>query len=194
MDLAAIALTILKGVGGANNIESLTYCATRLRFNLKDPNRVDNVQILDIQMVKNTFYTRGQYQIVIGSELVEGIYRKLKDYLSADAASLAAESKWATSILRSIGGQENLLSVAYCATRLRLELSDYDQVDDEYIRQLQPVKSTFFTRGQYQIVVGNEQVKQIYEDMTSLIQHQVCGEKRNYGKLTTMAKNIFGSK
>ncbi len=194
MDLAAIALIILNGVGGKENIASLTYCATRLRLSLKDFTRVDNGRILNIPLVKNTFNTRGEYQIVIGSDLVEALYHQLMDTRPEDILNSTDEHRYAVSILHDIGGEENLLSLAYCATRLRIELSDYEKVDDEKIRQLESVKSAFLTRGQYQIVIKDEQVKQIYEAMTSLIDQQVCGEKRNYGKLKTLAKSIFGTR
>ncbi len=193
MDLAAVGLMILHQVGGRKNIESLVYCATRLRFVLKDETLVEDDQVRNIPGVKNTFNTRGQYQVVVGAENIEELYQKLIGYLSTDVEELMPEHSWATSILLGIGGQENLLSVAYCATRLRFELSNYMQVDDKQILQLAPVKNTFFTRGQYQIVIGDEQVKQIYQALTSLVSQQICGEKRAYGRLQSIAKNRFGT-
>lgn len=41
MNYKNLAETILKHVGGEENIASLTHCATRLRFNLKDENKAD---------------------------------------------------------------------------------------------------------------------------------------------------------
>ncbi|MGO3209186.1 MAG: PTS glucose/sucrose transporter subunit IIB, partial [Brachybacterium sp.] len=37
----SIAEDIVRGVGGPENIESLTHCATRLRFQLHDGEKVD---------------------------------------------------------------------------------------------------------------------------------------------------------
>ncbi|GFK21370.1 hypothetical protein WJ7_08330 [Tetragenococcus halophilus] len=34
------ALVFLEGLGGENNIESVTNCATRLRVNVRDPEKV----------------------------------------------------------------------------------------------------------------------------------------------------------
>ena len=47
------------------NVESLTYCATRLRFVLKDYDKVDDAAVCQPEEVKDTFHTRGQYQIII---------------------------------------------------------------------------------------------------------------------------------
>ncbi|MDU5018110.1 MAG: PTS transporter subunit EIIB, partial [Corynebacterium sp.] len=36
---------IVESIGGADNITSLTHCATRLRFQLADAGRVDQVKL-----------------------------------------------------------------------------------------------------------------------------------------------------
>ena len=70
MDAMAIAVAILDGIGGKDNVENLTYCATRLRFELKDYNKVDDARVRQVQEVRDTFHTRGQYQMVIGTGTV----------------------------------------------------------------------------------------------------------------------------
>ena len=58
--------------------------------------------------------------------------------------------KEAASILEAIGGKENVAAAAHCATRLRLVLNDESKVDEKALEQLDVVKGTFSTGGQYQ--------------------------------------------
>ena len=61
------ASEIVKGVGGPSNIVSLTHCATRLRFELRDSSKVDNASIDALPQVLGTVPQGGnRYQVVIG--------------------------------------------------------------------------------------------------------------------------------
>ncbi|MFI5806691.1 glucose PTS transporter subunit IIA [Streptomyces sp. NPDC051561] len=63
----ALAEEILRGVGGAENIESLTHCATRLRFQLHDGEKVDKPGLDALGGVMGTVAQSGdRFQIVIG--------------------------------------------------------------------------------------------------------------------------------
>ena len=58
---------ILRGVGGPENIESLTHCATRLRFQLHDGARVDRESLDALPEVMGTVPQSGaRVQVVIG--------------------------------------------------------------------------------------------------------------------------------
>ncbi|CAM5539496.1 PTS system beta-glucoside-specific EIIBCA component [Streptomyces avidinii] len=58
---------ILRGVGGAGNIESLTHCATRLRFQLHDGSKADTAALDALGAVMATVPQSGdRLQIVIG--------------------------------------------------------------------------------------------------------------------------------
>lgn len=70
MDYAAIAAQIIEQVGGKSNIRSVQHCATRLRFQLKDPSLRKEDAISDIAIVKGTFMTNSQFQIILGSGIV----------------------------------------------------------------------------------------------------------------------------
>ena len=48
------------------------------------------------------------------------------------------------------------------------------------------------TAGQYQIVLGNELVKGVYEQMALLVKQPVSGEKRDYSRLKQVAKTLLG--
>ncbi|MFJ3905995.1 glucose PTS transporter subunit IIA [Streptomyces sp. NPDC090025] len=63
----ALAEAILRGVGGPGNIESLTHCATRLRFQLHDGTKADQAALDALGGVMATVPQSGdRLQIVIG--------------------------------------------------------------------------------------------------------------------------------
>lgn len=66
-DLAKI---IIKNVGGKSNILSLTHCATRLRFKLKDESRADTSALNSTSGVVTVIRSGGQYMVVIGRHVV----------------------------------------------------------------------------------------------------------------------------
>lgn len=70
------ATDILKLVGGEKNIESVTHCATRLRFNLKDESIANNEALKNVQGVVGVASSGGQYQVIIGNE-VNNVYKAL---------------------------------------------------------------------------------------------------------------------
>ncbi|MHA3067180.1 sucrose-specific PTS transporter subunit IIBC [Lacticaseibacillus saniviri] len=72
-DYTATAKEIIKLVG-ASNVESLTHCQTRLRFVVKDRKQIDDKQIEKIDGVKGVFFGSGQYQVIIGTGVVNDVY------------------------------------------------------------------------------------------------------------------------
>ncbi len=70
MNYNAIAKEIIAGVGGKENINQIFHCATRLRIVVKDSGKIDDGRITDIDEVKGTFNNKGQYQIILGSGVV----------------------------------------------------------------------------------------------------------------------------
>lgn len=70
----------------------------------------------------------------------------------------------AETILKQIGGKENLISAAHCITRLRLVLKDEKLVDKDGLDNNSMVKGCFSAAGQFQIIIGNK-VKEVYKDL-----------------------------
>lgn len=62
---------------GKDNILSLTHCATRLRLEVKDRDVIDDNAIEAIDHVKGVFYNAGQYQIILGTGVVNKVYAEL---------------------------------------------------------------------------------------------------------------------
>nr|WP_274543567.1 PTS transporter subunit EIIC [Enterococcus faecium] len=65
----------------------------------------------------------------------------------------------------AVGGQDNISSMAHCATRLRLVVKDRDKIQDEKVENIDKAKGFFFTSGQYQIIFGTGIVNRVYEAM-----------------------------
>lgn len=72
-----LAEKILRGVGGPENIESLTHCATRLRFQLHDGEKADQAALDALDGVMGTVPQSGdRFQIVIGGA-VASVYSNI---------------------------------------------------------------------------------------------------------------------
>lgn len=74
----------------------------------------------------------------------------------------------AEEILVAVGGQENVESVAHCATRLRFMVKDIDQVDQAKVENVEKVKGAFYNAGQFQVILGTGTVNRIYEEIVQL--------------------------
>ena len=66
-----LAYQIVEGVGGEDNIRSFLHCITRVRFYLKDESLAQDKAIADLDGVVDVIKAGGQYQVVIGAEVVD---------------------------------------------------------------------------------------------------------------------------
>ncbi|MCZ9887940.1 PTS transporter subunit EIIB [Brachyspira hyodysenteriae] len=133
-------------LGGIENVVKINNCATRLRLELKDVNKVNIEEIKKyypaVQKISDT-----ELHIVIGTDAS----------LFADAFRNIFEShKLKTAlILPLVGGIENITKVANCATRLRLEVKDMNKVNIEEIKKYYPAVEKIGD-NEFHIVVGTE--------------------------------------
>ena len=65
------AEAILAGLGGADNVDSVYHCITRLRFSLKDNAKADETALKAVPTVVGVNDAGGQYQVVIGDRVSE---------------------------------------------------------------------------------------------------------------------------
>lgn len=63
---------------GKENIVSAAHCATRLRLIVKDKEAVNEKELEAIPMVKGTFFNAGQYQIILGTGIVNKVYAEIE--------------------------------------------------------------------------------------------------------------------
>lgn len=76
MSFKALSAEIIKDLGGADNIRSVSHCATRLRFQIKDPAQVQEKALENIDGVIALVKAGGQHQVVIGNE-VPNVYAEI---------------------------------------------------------------------------------------------------------------------
>lgn len=76
-DYHSIAAQIVDIVG-KDNIVSATHCATRLRLIVKDKDIIDTKKLEMVDLVKGTFFNAGQYQIILGTGIVNKVYAELE--------------------------------------------------------------------------------------------------------------------
>lgn len=76
--------------------------------------------------------------------------------------------KIAQQVIEAVGGRDNIISMAHCATRLRLIVKDKGKIDDNKVDNIEKAKGHFFTSGQYQIIFGTGTVNRVYEAVEQL--------------------------
>ena len=60
-------------------------------------------------------------------------------------------------------GDDNVITAAHCATRLRLIVKDRDSIDQQALDNDPDLKGTFDSNGQFQIIVGPGDVNKVYD-------------------------------
>ena len=86
MDYKKVGLDVLELVGGKSNVDKLTHCATRLRFELRDMSKVDVNKIKNLPGVISVVNKGGQFQVIIGNE-VQSAYRAILNKLGNKTSS-----------------------------------------------------------------------------------------------------------
>lgn len=66
-----LATFIIENVGGADNINNLIHCITRLRFYLKDESLANDEILQNQRGILDVMHASGQYQVVIGNEVTQ---------------------------------------------------------------------------------------------------------------------------
>lgn len=86
-----------------------------------------------------------------------------------DTASLKANSlsQHLESLVNALGGNENIISITHCMTRLRFKLVDESLVDKEALESIKGVKGVVLAQGQTQVVIGVE-VEKWYNELAGI--------------------------
>lgn len=74
----------------------------------------------------------------------------------------------AKQIYEKIGGKDNLVSAAHCATRLRLVINDNAKCNEKAVENIDGVKGVFFASGQMQIILGTGTVNKVYDEFIKI--------------------------
>lgn len=87
------AQEIIKAVGGTNNINSVYHCITRLRFELKDNDKVDNGTLKKLDKVMGTNISGDQFQVIIGNDVPKVFDAMVKEHPALQQSSEKKETK-----------------------------------------------------------------------------------------------------
>ncbi|MGF9697089.1 MULTISPECIES: beta-glucoside-specific PTS transporter subunit IIABC [Paenibacillus] len=87
------AQEIIKAVGGTNNINSVYHCVTRLRFDLKNNDKVDNNSLKKLDKVMGTNISGDQFQVIIGNDVSKVFDAMVKEHPAIQQSSENKEPK-----------------------------------------------------------------------------------------------------
>ncbi len=76
--------------------------------------------------------------------------------------------KCAEEIVSLLGGKENVISAAHCATRLRLVIADNGKVNSKALEEVEGVKGLFESNGQLQLIIGTGTVNKVYDEFLAV--------------------------
>ncbi|MDP9702213.1 PTS system beta-glucosides-specific IIC component [Paenibacillus intestini] len=100
MDHLKLAQNIVDRVGGRENIQSLTHCATRLRFVLNDNRKADADTLENTAGILKVVESGGQFQVVVGNDVSE-VYKHIVAEGKFDGAGSGASSEKEKKSIRS---------------------------------------------------------------------------------------------
>lgn len=104
-------------------------------------------------------------------------------YQNMDADKRKRYEKIAADIVRLVGGRDNIIGVAHCATRLRLVLDDNDKADIKAIETVDLAKGVFVAGDQLQIIFGAGLVN----DVCQVLAESIHMDSMSLGDLKTKA-------
>ncbi|KMJ58433.1 trehalose permease IIC protein [Bacillus sp. LL01] len=102
MDIRKQTEEIVQALGGKENVSAATHCVTRLRLALHDESKVDQDALENIDVVKGSFSTNGQFQVVIGQGTVNKVYKEFVEITGVGEASKDEVKKAAESNLNPL--------------------------------------------------------------------------------------------
>lgn len=96
----------------------------------------------------------------------------------------------AQEVIKAIGGKENIVSAAHCATRLRLVIADNSKCNTEAIEQIDGVKGVFEASGQLQVIFGTGTVNKVYDEF--IAEAGISGgTKEDVKQAAAQKQNVF---
>ncbi|MHC1683334.1 MAG: sucrose-specific PTS transporter subunit IIBC [Clostridiaceae bacterium] len=110
MDYGKIAKEILPLVGGESNIGSVTHCATRLRFVLKDDSLAQKKELESLEAVKGAFLSSGQFQIILGQGVVNKVYEEIVKGSNITESTISEQKNEATKKMNPLQRFARMLS------------------------------------------------------------------------------------
>lgn len=136
-------------IGGKENTSLCEFQDDILYVTLKDASLANENAVAKLPDAASATLRRGHLTIAFGEperkEEVPHIMAKGKNY-----------EELARTIIRLVGGKENIVSLKHCVTRLRFQLTDENLADTDALKNTAGVVTVMQAGGQYQVVIGNE--------------------------------------
>lgn len=85
-----------------------------------------------------------------------------------DPAEVSKYAQVAQDILKGIGGKDNVVSASYCTTRLRFEVKDYRQVNEQAVKAAGATGIIRPGKNACQVIVDTN-VKSVYDELDKLL-------------------------
>ena len=163
-----ISSLILSGLGGKENIKNLDCCATRLRVTVSDPSLVEE-PLLKKSGAAGVIVKGEGVQVIYGPR-VTVIKSELEDYIAQGAPEPPSssnepeeEDSVSATILKGLGGKDNIRNLDCCATRLRVTVSDPSLVEEPLLKK----------SGAAGVIVKGEGVQVIYGPRVTVIKSEL---------------------
>lgn len=99
-DYRVTAEEIIRLSGGLDNIMAVQHCMTRLRFTVKERERVQDEKIKELDMVKGFVDAGGQIQIILGTGIVNRVYKEVDSIFESNGKTQNVQIKGGTWLQR----------------------------------------------------------------------------------------------
>ena len=83
-------------------------------------------------------------------------------------------SQVAQRTLKAIGGEDNIVALAHCATRLRMVLKDSKKVDTAALENDPDLKGIFEAGGMFQVIVGPGDVNIVFDELNKMTSKDIA--------------------
>ena len=83
-------------------------------------------------------------------------------------------SQVAARTLAAIGGEDNIVALAHCATRLRMVLKDSKKVDTAALENDPDLKGIFEAGGMFQVIVGPGDVNIVFDELNKMTSKDIA--------------------
>lgn len=100
-------------------------------------------------------------------------------------------SEVAARVLRAVGGEENVVAAAHCATRLRMVLHDSKKVDHKALDNDPDLKGTFETGGMFQIIVGPGDVNVVFSELDKQTSKNIAVTAEELKDVAAQSGSVF---
>lgn len=157
MDRERFLQSLLPLVGGKENTSLCEFHGETLYVTVKDASLVESERIKALPGAHDVRIGRSRVTVYCGAP-------EKKEEIFAMANKIENCSELARTIIRLVGGKENITQVQHCATRLRFQLNQTDLPDTEKIKATPGVINVIVAMGQYQVVIGNS-VADVYNEV-----------------------------